>query len=341
MIKRLAALAITSFIPLTLATVSVYAQDDAAKGPVGDWDIAVQMTPEQSVNATLSVTENADGSLMAKVASPVMGEAEVQEISMEGDKISFTQVFGEGDSAMEVSFSGIFEGDTFTGTLVSPMGEMPVKGSRAKPAPAIRGRWDVTSDSQLGVLERTLVVNKDWTGAYIAKDSGDEFAISNLAVDGSEVSFDVTVSAQGQDLPLTFKGTHEGDSLTGEFFMDGNSVSQVTGKKAPGGIAVLAGSWELSLDTPLGVLENRLVVNKDGTGTYISEQEVAVEDLEVDGDFVAFRTTVHAQGQPYEVSLEGSVAPDSFKGDILLGGNPVGTFEGKPAGAEAASESDQ
>ena len=91
------------------------------------------------------------------------------------------------------------------------------------------GTWDLVVESQLGTNEQTLVVGSDLSGSITSADLGDS-EISNAAVDGNSVTFDVTFDVQGNELPAKFNGTIDGDSITGEYVTDlGNGT--VTGTR--------------------------------------------------------------------------------------------------------------
>ena len=91
------------------------------------------------------------------------------------------------------------------------------------------GTWDLVVESQLGTNEQTLVVGSDLAGSITSADLGDS-EISNAAVDGNTVTFDVTFDIQGQELAAKFEGTIDGDSISGEYVTDlGNGT--VTGTR--------------------------------------------------------------------------------------------------------------
>ena len=233
---------------LALIAFPATAQTD----PAGTWNVEVDMggTP---LLATLEVVKNDDGTYGGTLNSP-MGPMSLEKVDYTpGESISFAETIGEGDTAISFSFEGKFIDDnTFEGKLVSEaMGEMAVKGKRGGLENPLAGIWNITSDSQLGKLDRKLVVYKNGSGKYVSEDA--EYKISGLSVEGDAVQFDVTVSAQGQDLPLHFSGTRAGDALNGNFQMDGQEVAVVTGSKAAVDIiGAAAGTWDLSADTPLG-----------------------------------------------------------------------------------------
>ncbi len=186
----------------------------------------------------------------------------------------------------------------------------------------IAGTWKITSESALGTLERDLVVYKSGKAKYVTEEQS--FTVENLAVEADAVTFDVTLEIQGQELPLAFEGTYDGDSLTGQFLADGNAVSEVSGTKAPAtGLESVEGDWEIRADTPLGELVANLTLADGASKLTTDEGESEVTNLEIDSDFVQFDLAVIFEGGEYEVTFEGYNKGDTLDGDFLMGGSPV------------------
>ncbi len=305
----------------------------AASPMVGKWKIEIDFagTP---VPADLEISENADGTLKGKLVS-IQGELEIATITQDGNNIAFTQEVDMGGTPMTFNFAGTVEGDKVSGKLTSEMGEMAVTGGRAVDG-GIAGTWDVVSNSQLGELKRTLIVKDDMTGTYASDEA--TWDIAALKVEGDAVTFDVTVDVQGQAMPLSFKGVLAGDALTGEFFADGSSVSQVAGKRAGGDEAVVAGppisreqlvgKWNLEVDSPLGLLKHVLIVPADGAVSYDQDGVVSeVKDFKIEGPQASFGVNI----QGYDVIFMGGLESDALKGDFHMDGNPVATVAGAKA----------
>lgn len=310
-------------IALVLCSLPALAQD--APDPTGTWDVQVDMggTP---MAGTLNVVKNDDGTYSGTLKTP-MGELSLQNVDyVPGETISFAETIGEGDQAISFKFEGKFTGpDSFKGQLESEtMGVMDVTGMRAKAESPMAGIWDVTSESQLGTLHRKLIVYKNGSGKYVGDTA---WKISDLNVDGNNVTFDVTVSAGGQELPLTFKGTQEDGTLTGNFLMDGSEVAQVSGTRtSTGDLSVVYGSWDLSADTPLGPFEAKVEIPEGGEPKLISEEgESPIENLDMDADMLNFDATVNFEGETYDVTFEGTVDGNTIGGDFIMGGAPVAT----------------
>jgi hypothetical protein len=214
----------------------------AASPAAGTWELSMDLQGN-AVPATLTITE-VDGKL-GGTWSTARGTSELSSVSFDDGKLvaKWTRDF-QGQS-VELTYEGTISGDAITGQMVSPRGAIAASGKRAgagggaattSAAPATGkgaavGTWKVTSVSQLGSLERTLVVNADGTGTYSTADAS--YPLSNVAMDGNHLRFDVTVSAQGQELPLHFEGDVDGDAISGKFSSDaaGGEVATVTGKR--------------------------------------------------------------------------------------------------------------
>ncbi len=91
-------------------------------------------------------------------------------------------------------------------------------GCAAGTNPAV-GAWNIEMNTPLGAMPAVLTINADGTGSMAADGLG-EAPLAGIMVEGNAVNFDAEVDAQGQTLVLEFKGTIEGDSLTGEFGSD-------------------------------------------------------------------------------------------------------------------------
>ena len=93
--------------------------------------------------------------------------------------------------------------------------------------PAV-GNWDIVSVSALGTAEQTIVINGDMTGVLQAQ--GQEIALRNVVSEKGDLTFDLTFSIQGSDIPAKFVGTIDGDSIKGEVITQYGNAS-VTGSR--------------------------------------------------------------------------------------------------------------
>ena len=98
-------------------------------------------------------------------------------------------------------------------------------GGAANP---IVGTWDTVAVTPVGEQAATWTISADGTGV-MSGEAGDQ-AIDGIMMDGNSLSFEVAIDAGGQSLNLSFSGTVEGDSLSGEFDSDFGAFS-VTGSR--------------------------------------------------------------------------------------------------------------
>ncbi len=98
-----------------------------------------------------------------------------------------------------------------------------------KGANALVGTWELTTESERGTRTRELVINEDLTGTYESRDR--EFPVTDVTVEGNQVSFNIEMSFGEREFAFEFSGTLEGDSLNGEFTSPRGS-REVTGKRA-------------------------------------------------------------------------------------------------------------
>lgn len=300
----------------------------ADKSPVGDWTLTISFGGNE-IPSDFIVSTNADGSFKAVAEGTTLGTITFEKVTIAEGKINFAQTIDMGDgNKMDVSFDGMYRGNAFDGTFTTSMGPAEARGIR-KALGGLVGRWDVTSNSQAGELKRTLTVNKGLSGTYASDEAA--WDIRDINTDGEKITFGVTVSLQGQDLPLNFEGKVEGDALKGQFFADGNPVSEVSGTRVkPGGLAELTGSWDVTVDSQIGVFEQK-VKFAEGKGTYTSEGDSEVTDLKESNGYILFKVSVTASGTPYALEFEGQIFGDVVTGDFFLDGAAVAKVTAKRA----------
>jgi hypothetical protein len=96
-------------------------RNESAMGAVGSWKMKMQ-TPAGEQEAVVALNEDGTGSMKS-----MMGELELADVVYDGNDVSFAAAMGP----ISMDFAGTADGDTFTGTATSPMGESPVTGVRA------------------------------------------------------------------------------------------------------------------------------------------------------------------------------------------------------------------
>lgn len=80
------------------------------------------------------------------------------------------------------------------------------------------GAWDVNINTPLGDQASVWTIAADGTGS-MAGEQGEQL-LEGIMLDGNSISFSVDIDAGGQSLSMSFTGTVDGDSLSGEFDTD-------------------------------------------------------------------------------------------------------------------------
>jgi hypothetical protein len=156
------------------------------------------------------------------------GEIPIKEIKLEGDQVAFSVEMGFGDQAFKLDFKGKLDGKTLKGEVTSPRGTREVTGKKMEPAAAIVGTWEFTRETPQGTRTNKLTIKEDMTGTYTGRET--TVPITDLAVDGDQVSFKATMKYNETEVPLSFKGKVSGGTLTGEFTTP-RGTREATGKK--------------------------------------------------------------------------------------------------------------
>jgi len=116
--------AMTVALVALLVAVPMQAQDvDIA----GKWE-TTRETPRGTMTSTF--TFQVDGAKLTGIIGSQMGDTEISDGTVEGNKISFKAVMSRGDRTIEMVYSGTVEGDTITGTMQTPRGEQPWTAKR-------------------------------------------------------------------------------------------------------------------------------------------------------------------------------------------------------------------
>jgi hypothetical protein len=173
----------------------------------------------------------------------------MKNLKFENGQLAFTVQFGPEDQPFTMDFKGKVEGNTLKGQMSSDRGTSDVTGKKlvtaaaaaqtttaspaASAAPAaasgIVGTWEFTRQGRDGTPRTsTLKINPDMTGTYTMRDN--PVPISDLKVDGNQVTFKMTMSFGGNESTQEFKGKVDGQTLSGAFISE-RGEREATGKK--------------------------------------------------------------------------------------------------------------
>lgn len=101
---------------------------------------------------------------------------------------------------------------------------------------------------------------------------------------------------------------------------------------ASGGGVSVAGTWELTVESPMGSRTSDAVFTQNGEtlgGKMISQRGEAPLQGTVKGDAVAFNLTINAQGQDLTIDYAGTVTGDTMSGTVQFGSFGDGKWTGK------------
>jgi len=190
-----------------------------------------------------SVSERGTRNLLMTINPDLTGRYEfffseipTKDLKLEGNQVTFSVESSFGDQTFKSDFKGKLEGNALKGQMTSERGTSEITGKKLAPAAggaaagasAIVGTWEFTRETQQGTRTNTLTIKPDMTGAYKMRDT--EVPVTDLKVDGDNVAFKVTMTYNGNEVPMEFKGKLEGKTLKGEFTTSRGSREAV-GKK--------------------------------------------------------------------------------------------------------------
>jgi hypothetical protein len=167
------------------------------------------------------------------------GELPMKDLKIEGNQVTFALESSFGDQTMQMNFKGTIENGVLKGQMTSERGTTEITGKKLPPAAApaagaavagagIVGTWEFTRETQQGTRTSTLTIKPDMTGTYKMRDT--EVPVTDLKVQGDQVSFKVTMTFGGNEVPMEFKGKLEGATLKGEFTTS-RGTREAVGKK--------------------------------------------------------------------------------------------------------------
>ncbi len=156
------------------------------------------------------------------------GEIPIKDLKLEGNRMTFTIETGFGDQTFTMDFKAEIKGKTLAGTVTSPRGTSEVSGKKLEPASVVVGTWEFTRETPSGTRTSTLKIKADMTGTYTIRDN--EVPVTDLTIDGDQVSFKVTMTFGENEVMMEFKGKVEGATLKGDWTTP-RGTREMTGKK--------------------------------------------------------------------------------------------------------------
>ncbi|OHB75485.1 MAG: hypothetical protein A2Z25_19480 [Planctomycetes bacterium RBG_16_55_9] len=189
---------------------------------IGQWDIT--STSEMGTRRSMMRIET---DLTGRYES-FGGEIPMKDLKLDGDRVTFSLEMGFGDQTFKLDFKGKLDGKTLKGEMVSERGTSQIAGKKIEAASSVVGTWEFTRQIPDGTRTSTLKINDDMTGTYSFRDS--KVAISDLVVEGDQVSFKIDVKLDDREFRMDFKGKVDGDTLKGVFTTE-RGAREAAGKR--------------------------------------------------------------------------------------------------------------
>ncbi|UCC96994.1 MAG: hypothetical protein JSW66_14255 [Phycisphaerales bacterium] len=177
---------------------------------IGKWELITT-----SDRGTRTRTLTVFGDLTGRYESFGGSEIPIKELKLEGNQVTFAVEMGFGDRAFVSQFKGTLDGNALKGQMTSQRGTSEISGKKMAAASAVTGTWELTSESSRGTRTYTLKIKDDMTGTYTSRDR--ESPVTDLKVEGNQISFKITRTFNEREVTMEFKGTVTGTSLKGEF----------------------------------------------------------------------------------------------------------------------------
>jgi len=161
------------------------------------------------------------------------GEIPMKDLKLEGNQLTFAVESSFGDQTFRMDFKGTLAANTLKGQMTSERGTSEITGKKLAAAPAatssVVGTWEFTREGRDGTQRTsTLTIKPDMTGTYKMRDN--EVPVTDLTVNGNQVSFKLTMTYNNNEVTMDFKGKVEGTTLTGEF-TTARGTREAIGKK--------------------------------------------------------------------------------------------------------------
>jgi len=233
-----------SMFVLTALVLSV-AQARPQSSAVGEWDITIE-SPNGPNKASLVIKK--DGDKLSGAMKSARGDRPLDSVTMSGSDITFVMKANVQGQDMVFTYKGKVEKDSMkgdvdfggfaSGTWAAVSHKEGASSSSGAAAPAqggganVTGVWDFAVETSQGSGSPTFTFKQDGeklTGSY--KGQFGEAPLMGT-VKGSDIKFVIKVSAQGQDMTITYSGKIESNnSMKGTAALGELGEANWTGKR--------------------------------------------------------------------------------------------------------------
>jgi hypothetical protein len=222
---------ILAALALSVATARPLAFQNA--NVAGSWDVTIDSPQGQR---TVVMVIKKDGDKLSGAMKGQAGERPLDSVVVKGDEITFVMTRPVGGQDMVMTYKGKVEKDSmkgeadFGGLATGTWSAVPHKeeaagpssGPTAPPSDAssgatnISGAWDFAVETQAGAGSPTFTFKQE--GENLSGTYKGQFGEAPLTgtVKGDDVKFSIKISAQGQNMTVTYAGKITGkDSMKG------------------------------------------------------------------------------------------------------------------------------
>jgi hypothetical protein len=199
---------------------------------IGNWSMTME-TPMGSRPGALTITVE-DG-IYAGVMKGERGDVELTDIKIDGDTFEFIGEMNAPFGSMTLLFKGVIEGDKIAGTASGMMGTRSFSGERevseatsetspgtkvgdpVQPqAAGLAGNWSMTMETPMGDRQNAMTITvRDGAYAGVMKGERGEAELQDFKIDGNKFEFLGEMATPMGGLELLFRGTIDGDKITG------------------------------------------------------------------------------------------------------------------------------
>ena len=196
----------------------------AAEGVTGEWNFTSKFEAMTS-DATMTITKNAEGKY-AGSWSAQWGDSTLSDITVDANKVKFTQTSNFGGQDTKTSYEGTLENGKLTGTAKGQWGDFTFEGTREEAKNQqdwITGEWQMNIMRPAREIVEKMYITQNADGTLAGKweaARGGENAISNLKFADGKLTFTRISKMGGNDFSMTFQGTVTGDTIKGAFSSD-------------------------------------------------------------------------------------------------------------------------
>ncbi|MCZ6794088.1 MAG: hypothetical protein O7J95_10810 [Planctomycetota bacterium] len=257
----------------------------------------------------------------------------LEEVKLEGNKISFQYTRSFNDRDFTIKYQGILTESGIKGTVEFPSRDggrtsRPWEAKRGVDVSDVLGLWKLKfAGRDAETIETSIKVSKDGdklTGLYTSPRR--ERQAQNVTLKDGELSFEIKgETEEGTSYFVTYRGKPRGNSIKGTLtfkFGDNEGTREFVGereaKKRPR-IADVIGTWTLEVTRDNGeTRKSSISITLDGDklkGRYTSRYgEREAKKLQLNGDVLSFELSGDTDRGSFLVVYKGKLSGDSIKG---------------------------